>query len=250
VSRALVWWVALWLALASPVASATETPIPPPPTSFVTDESGLLSPEARGELDRKLEAYEAQTGHQVIAYVGESTGGAPLETWAARAFERWRVGRKGLDDGAALFLFTKDRKVRIEVGYGLEDRIPDAIASRIIRERIVPRMQAGDPDGAVRDGIDGMLLAIEGNAVAPTPGVERPTPREIGLGRIIVGVVILLVLLALFATHPELAMYFLFTILSGRGRGRGGGSGGGGFGRGGFSGGGGRSGGGGASGSW
>ena len=82
-------------------------------------------------------------------WIGQTTGGMPIEDWAVRAFAAWRVGRKGIDDGVALFVFADDRKVRIEVGYGLEDRVPDAVASRIIGDRSIPRLRAGDRDGAV-----------------------------------------------------------------------------------------------------
>ena len=83
----------------------------------------------------------------MLVWIGDTTGDVPFEEFAVRAFEKWKVGRKGIDDGVVLFFFAKDRKVRIEVGYGLEDKIPDVVASRIIRETIVPHLRAGDPDG-------------------------------------------------------------------------------------------------------
>ena len=94
-----------------------------------------------------------------------------------RTFAAWRVGRKGLDDGLVLFVFAKDRKVRIEVGYGLEDQVPDAIASRIIREVIVPRIQAGDQDGALAAGVGALLEAIGPDLAgrgAPAPAPAGP----------------------------------------------------------------------------
>lgn len=206
------------------------------------------------ELDAKLEAYQRQTGHQVLVYVDRTTGGLPIEDWAERAFRAWRVGRKGIDDGAVLFLFTQDRRVRIEVGYGLEERLTDARAGRIIREQIAPRMRAGDADGAVRAAVSAMLDVIGGGAGGDRSGEQPPA---VSGAMVITFLIVLLIVVGFFVTHPTLALFLLMNIGS-RGH-RGGWSGGGGFGGGGgwgggggggFSGGGGRSGGGGASGSW
>jgi uncharacterized protein len=226
------------------------TPIPPPPTRWVTDNAGFLSPAARSALDQRLRDYEQQTGHQVIVWIGTSTGDDPIEDWTVRAFKAWRVGRKGLDDGLALFVFSADRKLRIEVGYGLEGVVPDAIASRIIREVIAPQIQAGDRDGAIAAGVDSIIRVIggEGTGSRPAVGARGHSRRPLSPVQIIFGLIIGAAVLLLLITHPSLAMFLLYSIVSG-GRGGGGGFGGGGGG-GGFSGGGGRSGGGGASGSW
>jgi uncharacterized protein len=224
---------------------AAETPIPPSPTHWVTDTANFLSPETVRSLDARLAAYEQATGHQLIVYIAPTTGDAPIEDWAVRAFAKWKVGRKGLDDGLALFIMSQDHKMRIEVGYGLEATVPDVIASRVINEVMAPRIQAGHPDDAVTAAIDSLTGVIGGQAHAPpptqTPKQSKPlTPFQwIFYG--IVGIIVL----ALVITHPALAFYFLASIMSG-----GGGGGGGDGGGGGFSGGGGRSGGGGASGSW
>lgn len=227
--------------------SAAEGEIPPPPSSWVTDDARMLSPGARQALDEKLRAYEKQSGHQVVVYLGTTSGATPLEEFATKTFERWKPGKKGRDDGLLLVVLARDRKMAIEVGYGLEDRVPDAVASRIIREVMAPRLQAGDADGALTQGVDAVLAAIEGKPfdakpVASPKGVPsyRPSvPELVILGILALGFLILLV------TNPSLALAFLFVL--GRGRG---GFGGGGFGGGGFGGGGGRSGGGGARGSW
>ena len=224
---------------------------PPAPTRWVTDSAGFLSDGTRQELDGRLESYERQSGHQILVWVSRTSGGVPLEDFTVRAFAAWKVCRKGLDDGLVLFVFADDRTVRIEVGYGLEGEVPDAIASRIIRETIVPRVQAGDRDGAIREGIAALIAASSGQAAAPEPAAgpasgESPPARgarSLGIGQMILIGLVVIGFLVLFATNPSLAIFLLFSILSG---GRGGGGGGGG----GFSGGGGRSGGGGASGSW
>jgi uncharacterized protein len=227
---------------------AAETPIPPPPTRWATDTANFMSPQAVASLDSQLEAYERSTGHQLIVWIGTTTGDAPIEDWAVRAFQNWKVGRKGLDDGVALFIMSADRRLRIEVGYGMEGQVPDAIASRIINEVMVPRIQAGDRDGAVVAGATALMRVMGGEALPAQPvGQGRQALR---FGQLIVFGIIGIILLFLFLTNPTMAMWILASILSGGGDSRRGRDGwGGGFG-GGFGGGGGRSGGGGASGSW
>jgi uncharacterized protein len=233
-----------------PALHAAETPIPPAPTRWVTDTAHFMSPQAAASLDSRLQSYEQSTGHQLIVYIGQTTGDAPIDDWAVRAFQKWKVGRKGIDDGLVLFIMAADRKLRFEVGYGLEPTVPDAIASRVINEVIVPRIQNGDPDGAVTSGMDAVMTVIGGGSLpaAPRAAQRGREPQSFSLGQLILFGIIGLIVLAVFITNPSLAMYLLFSILSG-GRGGGGrddwGGGGGGFG-----GGGGRSGGGGASGSW
>jgi uncharacterized protein len=240
------------LALAVVAAAAPALPaLPAPPTRWVEDHAAMLSPVARDALDARLSGYERATGHQVVVWIGRTTGGADLADWAGHTFEAWRLGRKGIDDGIAIFVLADDRKIDIEVGYGLEDRVPDAIASRIIREVMAPRLQAGDRDGAVTAGANAVLAAIEGRpwSGAPAEAPAGTASHDDGLSPMswVFGGVIGLILLVLFVTHPRLALMLLWSILSGgRGGFGGGGGNGGGFGGGG----GGRSGGGGARGGW
>jgi len=236
----------LLLALAAGVqaqaGAGAEAPIPAPPQRWLTDAANFLSPATATELDSRLEAYERSSGHQVIVYIGDTTGVVPIEDWALKAFEAWRVGRKGLDDGLALFVMAADKRVRIEVGYGLEGQVTDATAGRIINDEMVPRLQGGDNDGAVRAAVESVIAVISGDSgVGAGSGEPKAAVKLTWMQKIIIGIAILGFLLLLI-TNPSLAIYLLFSILSG---GRGGGGGGGGF-----SGGGGRSGGGGASGSW
>jgi uncharacterized protein len=246
-SVALVVAPAVVLAAFLAVAAHAETPIPAPPTAFVTDRAAFLSPAAVSELDERLAGYAQQSGHQLVVYVDHTTGGVPIEDWAVKAFERWKVGRKGIDDGLVLFIFKDDHRLRIEVGYGLEDRVPDLLASRIINDDMVPRIRAGDADGAVRTGVDRLIQTIGGAAGA------KPAPQKTPVWVSVAVVILILMAGGFIITHPALAALILAS--SGRrggGWGGGGWGGGGGFsgGGGGFSGGGGSSGGGGASGSW
>lgn len=231
------------------VAALAAAPLPPSPTRWVEDHAGMISPAARDALDARLEAYEHATGHQIVVWIGKTLQGAPLDDWAVRTFAAWKLGRKGQDDGIALFVLADDRKIDIEVGYGLEDKVPDATASRIIRDVMAPRLRAGDRDGAVTVGADAILAAIEGHpwtgGTGATGGPARspdkaPSPITLILGGL--GAVLALILLV---KYPRLVFWILWSMIAGGRRGGGGSSGGGGFGGGGGS-----SGGGGARGGW
>jgi uncharacterized protein len=234
-----------WL-LALTVASAAwpAAQIPSAPDRWVTDTAAFLSAGTRQQLDDRLAAYEQQTGHQVLVWIGRTTSGDSVEDWSARAFQAWKVGRRGLDDGLVLFIFSDDHRLRIEVGYGLEERIPDAVASRVIRDVLVPGIRAGDRDAAVSAGVDALLAAAQAGTWNPKPSVgwaQLPTAAKARLVLFGVAVAAFLIFLLL---NPRAALRLLF-LWSLMGRRRGGGP------RGPtFSGGGGRSGGGGASGGW
>jgi uncharacterized protein len=257
-TRALPLCIGIFI-LAGGLLHAAETPIPPAPTQSVTDTANFLSFPAAESLNARLESYEQSTHHQLLVYIGQTTGDATIEDWAERAFAKWKVGRKGIDDGLVLFIMSGDRKLRFEVGYGLEPIVPDVTASRIINEVMVPRIQAGDRDGAVASGMDAVMTVIGGGGLPAesTPGGRRNSRPSSFLQLIFYGVIGIIILVILI-TNPSLAVYLLMSMLSSGGSSRrdrdgwgGGGWGGGGFGGGGgFSGGGGSSGGGGASGSW
>jgi len=241
----------------SAVLAEAKFAAPPAPTRWVTDDVGFLSPSTRASLDAELQAYEQRTGHQVIVYISSTTGNVPLEDFTVNAFAAWKIGRKNLDDGLVLFIFPKDRTVRIEVGYGLEAVVTDAASAEIIRNIIVPGIGAGDNDAAVTNGVAQLLETIDGSPAPEAGGGNANPGDETGGGvpwqgqpfspiMIISSIIVLIGFIVLFIRSPGFALWLLFTLLSG-GRGGGGGfSGGGGS----FSGGGGRSGGGGASGSW
>ncbi len=243
------------LAASAATAAQTRAGIPPSPSRWATDQAGFLSPQTVEALDARLENYERQTGHQLLVWIGRTIGpDQVLEDWAVRAFEAWKVGRAGLDDGLVLFILADDRKVRIEVGYGLEDKVPDAYAFRVINNILAPGIRAGRPDEAVDAAVTALIGYIGGDANAA--GAE---PRRDGDAKAkrIFGLVVFVIIAFIFITNPSLAFWLLLNILSGGGGrgGRGGGGwGGGGWsgggGGGGFSGGGGHSGGGGASGGW
>ncbi|MGA8663350.1 MAG: TPM domain-containing protein [Candidatus Cybelea sp.] len=198
-------WAGLFIACVLPVpAPAADFTVPPVPTRYVTDDAGALSSAAQASVDAELKAYEKSTGHQVIVWVGDTTGDVPLETWTGETAHQWHVGRRGKDDGAILFLFMSDHKVRIEVGYGLEGSLTDADASRIIRDDIVPRMKADDPNGAVSSGVAAMLTTITPSyaGVTPPPAQENTaSPNASGF------------VIAMIAFFGLLVLFFAFVVV-------------------------------------
>lgn len=173
--RRVVGLAAVW-ALAS-AAAAVEV-APSFPSRHFDDRAGFVSPAVAARLDERLQAFEARTGHAVYVSIFPSLSSPSLEDFTVRTATAWRVGRKGLDDGVILFAFVADRKLRIEVGYGLEADIPDAVAHRILAERITPELKAGRVDAAFEAGVDAILAAAEGRreeAAAPSEPIP-PAP--------------------------------------------------------------------------
>jgi uncharacterized protein len=240
------------------VARAEHVPVPPAPTAWVTDTAGLLDPHTVVDLNQTLAAYNRATGHQVIVWIGTTTGDTPLEEWTINAFTAWKVGRKGLDDGAALFIFTRDHKVRIEVGYGLESVLSDAVCFQIERKDLIPNLRAGKPDEAVSLAVRDILAVVGGPSSGPAAQPATPAQSLNPFEYLTIAVIVILLLFVL-GRMSRVGRWGPYVIGSGWqgpigfwGGGFGGGFGGfgGGGGFGGFSGGGGMGGGGGASASW
>jgi uncharacterized protein len=151
--------------------------IPVPPIARVVDQTGTLSAENRAALERMLEQFEARKGSQIALVMVKTTAGEPIEQYALRIGEQWKLGRKGVDDGALLVVAKDDRAVRIEVGYGLEGALNDATAKRIVSEVITPRFREGDFFGGLSAGLDRMIRVIDGE---PLPGPSRSAPAPGG----------------------------------------------------------------------
>lgn len=141
----------------------------PPLTARVIDQTGILGPVA-SELESTLQALEAEKGSQVAVLVVRTTKPETIEQYSIRVVDQWKLGRKGIDDGALLLLALEDRAVRIEVGRGLEGDIPDAIAKRIISEQILPHFRGGDLPAGIRAGVAAVVARIQ--------GMELPPPAE------------------------------------------------------------------------
>jgi uncharacterized protein len=279
------WWRILlvsWLLIAPGLAMA-EVAVPPL-QARVTDLSGTLTAQQSGDLEAMLRAFEARKGSQIAVLLVPTTSPEAIEQYAIRVVEQWKLGRKGVDDGALLLIAKQDRAMRIEVGYGLEGALPDAVAKRIISETITPFFKQGDFYGGIRAGLGAMIKVVDGEPLPPPRQAGGPTARDgvnffentmpvamlfifvVGgllrtfLGRFVGGLVAggvsffgAWLLLGSFVTALVIAIIVLLITLTGGGRGgpfMGGGGRGGFGGGGGFSGGGGGFGGGGASGRW
>jgi uncharacterized protein len=233
--------------------------LPPVPSAWFNDYAGVVDAAKGRRLDEKLRQLDRDTSTQVVVAIFPRLPSPSLEDFTARTAEAWRVGRKGLDNGAIFFVFVEDKKMRIEVGYGLEGALPDALAGRILNDQVVPRFRRGDWAGGLEAGIDGIVAAVEGEYTSPPPAKRRGPPRSAII--LVIFFVILFLLLVRFGSPPGRGGGRTYGRRGRPGSGpwgygttwggpRGGWGGGGGFGGGGFSAGGGSFGGGGASAGW
>jgi uncharacterized protein len=151
-------------------------------TARVTDLTGTLSGEAVTRIEAKLADLEAKKGSQIAVLMLPTTQPEDIEQFGIRVEDAWKLGRKGVDDGAYLIVAKNDRRVRIEVGYGLEGALPDAIANRIITETITPHFKLGDYDGGVEAGVDQMISVVNGE---PLPAPDRKWEHHSSLGNLL-----------------------------------------------------------------
>jgi uncharacterized protein len=240
------------LALAAGVLLAGTAPalgpaVPPAPTRFVTDNAGALSADTAARLERTLRDFEDTTSNQFLVYTESSVPeNTTLEEYTVACAQAWKAGQKERKNGMILFVFPKSRKVRLEVGYGLEGAMPDALANRIVEEEVLPRFKSDDFDGGITAGVSAAIAATKGEYQGTGSRRER-TRKNGGIPWWLIFIIFFFVLPSIFGRRRR-----GFWYLGGGGFGRGGfgGGWGGGGGGGGFSGGGGSFGGGGASGSW
>ena len=281
-----ICFFACLLGFSSLITARAEVPVPDL-THRVTDLTGTLSAATIQQLDSKLAELEARKGSQIAVLLIPSLDGEDIAGFGIRVADKWKVGRKGVDDGVILIVAKNDRKMRIEVGYGLEGAIPDAISKRVIAEIITPKFRDGDFAGGINAGVDQLIGLINGEPLSEPAKRSGGNSAALGSAFIfsLIGGVIGGALLSMFIGRTGgsllgavgaavggwllsgilmLGIFNAFLVLSmlgGLGRGGGwssGGWGGGGFGGGGFGGGGGGSwggggggfGGGGSSGSW
>lgn len=238
-------------------AKAFAEPLPPSPEPhYVLDEPAWLSPSAFRALDSRLMAYERETSSQFVVAVFQGLPAeAELVDYSQRVFESWKPGGKARDNGVILFVFARDRKLRIHTGYGMEGVLPDARCKQIIEEVIKPLLQQNRREEALSRGVEAIIAATKGeyrgDGSTRLDGKSSDTILPIPV--IVILVILVILIWSARQAHPDV-------VISRRGSrhgdwggwSSGGWGGGGGFsgGGGGFSGGGGSSGGGGASGSW
>ncbi|PWB53122.1 MAG: hypothetical protein C3F18_07750 [Nitrosomonadales bacterium] len=283
-SAASLWrfFFAAWLTLGASLALG-EVAVPPL-QARVTDLTGTLTAQQASELESLLRDFEARKGSQLAVLMLPTTQPETIEQYSMRVAEQWKLGRRGVDDGALMLIAKQDRSMRIEVGYGLEGALPDAVTKRIVSEVMTPYFRQGDFYGGIRAGVGQTIKVIEGEPL-PRPAVKAGARTELSffddilplamlfiivaggmlraffgrfLGGFVAGGVAFFgawLLLGSFVTALVIALIVLLITMSGSGRGGpftagSGGFGGGGSSGGGFSGGGGGFGGGGASGRW
>ena len=273
--------VAAALCLANLAGAQSLQPVPPL-SARVVDQTATLSADQRARLETKLSALEGQKGAQIAVLIVARVAPETIEQYALRVVESWKLGRKSVDDGALLLVAKQDRKLRIEVGYGLEGALNDATAKRIVSEAIAPRFKDGDFYAGIDAGIDAMIKVVGGEPLPPPKatssgaGIDLETLLFVGfilvfvvggvlrailgrflaagvigvVGGIIASLLVSSLLLGVFAGVVAFVVSLFAGVsgiggIGGMGGGRGGWSSGGGF-----SGGGGSFGGGGASGGW
>ena len=233
----------------------------PPLTGRVVDQANIISAQGRSDLETKLKDLENKSGIQLVVATVKSLEGSDIETYANELFRNWKLGEAKKNNGVLLLVAPNEHKVRIEVGYGLEGTLTDALSSVIISSAIVPRFKANDFTGGIERGVDGIISVLSGDTAdwQPKPSVrtEDSAPLSNELFLILFVLVVVFVVWSLIrggggtssGRYARRGGGMIFLPTGGSDWGGGFGGGGGGFG-GGFSGGGGWSGGGGASGSW
>jgi uncharacterized protein len=147
------------LALFLPPAQALDVP---PATGYVNDRADLLSPGVELKLEHFLEQFEKSDSTQLVVLTIPSLAGEALEGYSLKVAETWGIGQRGKDNGALLLIAKKERRMRIEVGYGLEDRLTDLLTGRILDREIRPRFKQGDYEGGVIAGVAAMAKAVRG----------------------------------------------------------------------------------------
>lgn len=138
----------------------------PPLTARVNDTAAMFSPQVVSQTETVLSQFESSDSTQIVVLTVPSLDGDLLEEYSMRVVEAWKVGQKGLDNGALLLITRDDRRLRIEVGYGLEGRLTDLTAGRIIGQVIVPQFKSGDFDAGLADGVAAMIQAVRGEFTA------------------------------------------------------------------------------------
>jgi len=251
----------LLAAFAGPAAAAL--PIPPAPDHRINDYAGVLSAAERERLEDKLRSRERESSNQIVVAIFRSLQGENLEDYSIRLAQAWRIGQKSLDNGVIFLVFVDDRKMRLEVGYGLEPKLTDALSSQILRQVVAPQFR----EGKIADGIAAGLDAIEQVIAGTYHAQAAPPPSHGSDGRgLMAGILLFIVVAGIFSIIiPALQQSHVrrqgwtggsrgwggpIIFPGGLGGGGFGGGGGGGGGGGDFGGGGGSFGGGGASGDW
>lgn len=200
------------LALAAP---AKEVPYL---AGHVNDTAGMIPSAARARIEADLVAFEKATGAQVAVLTVDALGGEPLEDYSLQVAQTWKLGRKGVDDGVLLLIARDDRKMRLEVGYGLEGKLPDVVCKRILDDVVRPAFRDGDFGGGIEAGVGAVIGTIQGKDVLPKQAPARvastqdmPLPARLLVTLIFVGVIGVFSLVALVGKGGS--SWFLYVFL-------------------------------------
>jgi uncharacterized protein len=238
-------------------AGAAEV-IPPAPPAYFNDYASVISPATATALNTTLDQFERETSNQiVVAIFPTMQSDSSVEDYTARVAQSWHPGTKAKDNGAVLFVFVKSHQMWIQVGYGLEAKLTDALSRDIVSDQIAPAFRRGDYDGGVTAGVNAIIAAVRGEYQGTGRTVaDRRNQGSPALGFLFVGLVLVIMIssfrrrAAMYQSGGRRGFGGFIPIIFPGGGGFGGGGFGGGGGGGGFSGGGGSFGGGGAGGSW
>lgn len=169
---------ALLLALAV-TAGAEDAPVPPL-SGRVVDAAGVLRPEQKRDLEAKLAAFEQRKGSQIAVLIVATTFPEPIEAYSIRVADAWKIGRKAVDDGVLVVVAKSDQAMRLEVGYGLEGAVPDAVAKRLVEEAFLPGFRRGDVYLGLDQGLDRLLQVIDGESLPDPPAARSGSdPRSL-----------------------------------------------------------------------
>ncbi len=200
-------WVRLiaLILLALHIAPPLEARTVPELRGRVNDYAGMLAPATVRQLETVLADLEASDSTQIVVLTITSLDGDSLEDFSLRVVEQWQIGRQGMDNGALLLVARDDRKLRIEVGYGLEGSLTDLVAGQIIRNVITPQFRLGNFDQGVIDGVGAMIAAVRGEFQASPDGQRRQGPGEDPGGLITIMLFLFFILGSMFRRNKPLA---------------------------------------------
>ncbi len=163
----------LALLVAAPARATLEVPAL---RGRVNDLAGVFEPERSRALEQRLRRFEEETSHQIAVLTVPSLAGEAIEQFAIRVAETWALGHEGIDNGILVVVLPADRRARIEVGYGLEGAVPDAVAARVLREHMLPRFREDDYAGGIEAGVNALAAAARGEVVSAPPAKPGARP--------------------------------------------------------------------------
>ncbi|HMG94227.1 MAG TPA: TPM domain-containing protein, partial [Chryseolinea sp.] len=197
------------------VASLAQKPIPELWGLRVHDDAKVLSQQTADLLENRLRAFEDSTSNQISILIVKSLDGESVEEYSLRVAEKWKLGREAKDNGALLLISVDDHKMRIEVGYGLEGVLTDALCSRIIRNEIAPHFRKDDYDGGVTAGIDAIVKGIGGEYTAEDTDedalADLSWKEKLFIGAFVFGILGIFTFVGLIA--PGCGGWFLYAFL-------------------------------------